>query len=290
MYNKMKRTLTTAIVLFALLFGQMQANEGKWIPMLLEQNFADMQRLGLRLTAEQIYSVNQSSLKHAIVSFGGFCTGSLISADGLVLTNHHCGRGQIHAHSTLENNLMENGFWAMSRSEELPNPGLFVRFLIRAEDVTDEVLATLNNAMTEPEREAQIRRISREIEERATAGTHYDARVVAFFEGNEFFLQVHETFRDIRLVWRTAKFNRHVWWKHRQLDVAKARWRFCVVQNLHRTRWKSCFIFGRKYPDAFTKLLADLVRWYSRRRLCDDSRFSRSYQSFCDILVGQKFA
>jgi len=200
MYNKMKRTFTTAILLFAFLFGQMQANEGKWIPMLLEQNMENMQRLGLRLTAEQIYSVNQSSLKHAIVHFGGFCTGSLVSADGLVLTNHHCGRSQIHAHSTIENNLMENGFWAMLRSEELPSPGLFVRFLIRAEDVTDEVLATLNDAMTEPEREAQIREISKKIEERATTGTHYDARVVAFFEGNEFFLQVHETFRDIRLV------------------------------------------------------------------------------------------
>ncbi|MCL2416804.1 MAG: S46 family peptidase [Bacteroidales bacterium] len=196
----MKKTLKLFVAFFILLSSQLYANEGKWIPMLLDQNMENMQRLGLRLTAEEIYSINQTSLKDAVVHFGGFCTGTLISPYGLVLTNHHCGRSQIQAHSTLENNLMQDGFWAMSRDEELPNPGLFARFLVRVEDVTEEVLATLNNEMSESERDEQIRRISTEIENRATEGTHYDARVASFFEGNEFFLQVFETFLDVRLV------------------------------------------------------------------------------------------
>ncbi|MCL2414053.1 MAG: S46 family peptidase [Bacteroidales bacterium] len=196
----MKKTVKLFIALFILLSSQMHANEGKWIPMLLEQNIENMQRLGLRLTAEEIYSINQTSLKDAVVHFGGFCTGTLISPYGLVLTNHHCGRSQIQAHSTLENNLMQDGFWAMSKEEELANPGLFARFLIRVEDVTEEILATLNNEMTEGERDEQIRRISTEIENRAVEGTHYTAQVRAFFEGNEFFLQVFETFLDVRLV------------------------------------------------------------------------------------------
>ena len=188
------------ILLTLLLSAQIRADEGMWIPMLLERNFADMQRLGLNLTPEQIYSINQSSLKDAIVSFGGFCTAELISAEGLLLTNHHCGYGQIHAHSTVENNILRDGFWAMSRDQEKPNPGLTARFLIRMEDVTEEVIATLNNEMSETERSDQIRTISREIESRAIEGTHYTARVAAFYEGNEFYLLVYETFLDVRLV------------------------------------------------------------------------------------------
>jgi hypothetical protein len=114
-----------------------KADEGMWIPMLVERlNYEDMQRLGLKLTADEIYSINNSSLKDAIVQFGRGCTGEIISGQGLLLTNHHCGYGRIQAHSSVEHDYLKDGFWAMSLEEELPNPGLTARFLVRMEDVT----------------------------------------------------------------------------------------------------------------------------------------------------------
>jgi hypothetical protein len=196
----MKKTLKLAIAFFVLLSTQARADEGMWIPLLLDRNYADMQKLGLKLTPEQIYSINNSSLKDAIVQFGGGCTAELISAEGLLLTNHHCGYGQIHAHSTVEDNILQNGFWAMSKDQEKPNPGLTARFLVRIEDVTKQVKAALNNQMSESERDAKVREISAEIEKKATEGTHYTARVAVFYEGNEFYLFVYETFQDVRLV------------------------------------------------------------------------------------------
>ena len=196
----MKKTFKLLTVFLVLLSSQMRADEGMWIPMLLDRNAAEMQKLGLKLTAEQIYSINNSSLKDAIVQFGGGCTAELISGEGLLLTNHHCGYRQIHAHSTMEDNILRDGFWAMTRDQEKPNPGLTARFLVRMEDVTHEVLATLNNNMSESERDAQVRKISEEIESRSTAGTHYTARVAQFYEGNEFYLLIYETFLDVRLV------------------------------------------------------------------------------------------
>ncbi|MCL2683279.1 MAG: S46 family peptidase [Bacteroidales bacterium] len=188
------------IALFVLLSSQMRADEGMWIPMLLDRNFADMQKLGLKLTPEQIFSINNSSLKDAIVQFGGGCTGELISAEGLLLTNHHCGYAQIHALSTVEDNILENGFWAMSRGQEKPCRGLTARFLVHMEDVTDEVKAVLNDEMTESERSRKISEISQEIVSRAQAETHYTARVAPFYEGNQFYLFVYEVFEDVRLV------------------------------------------------------------------------------------------
>ena len=115
-------------------------DEGMWLPMLLNQlNETAMQQKGMKLTAEDIYSVNQSSLKDAIVSFGGFCTGEIISPEGLLLTNHHCGYGQVQAHSSVENDYLTNGFWAMNREQELPNPGLTATFIVRIDDVTAAV-------------------------------------------------------------------------------------------------------------------------------------------------------
>ena len=194
---KMKKIIMVFFILFS---SQMRADEGMWIPMLLDRNFSEMEKLGLKLTPEQIFSINNSSLKDAIVHFGGGCTAELISGEGLLLTNHHCGYGQIHAHSTPENNVLRDGFWAMSKSEEKPNPGLVARFLVRMEDVTNEVNSVLNDEMTERERETKINEISREIENRAIDGTYYTARVSAFYEGNEFYLSVYETFQDVRLV------------------------------------------------------------------------------------------
>jgi len=178
-----------------------KADEGMWIPLLVDRlNYVDMQEMGLNLTAEEIYSVNNSSMKDAIVIFGGGCTGEIISKDGLLLTNHHCGYGTIQSHSTVEHDYLSDGFWAMSREEELVNPGLSVRFLVRIEDVSDRVLAVLNDGMTEEERNKAINTVSDEIEAEATADTHYNSGVRSFFRGNEFYLFVYEVFTDVRLV------------------------------------------------------------------------------------------
>ncbi len=176
------------------------ANEGMWLPLLLNRNYADMQKYGLQLTPEQLYSVNNSSLKDAIVSFGGFCTGEVISSNGLILTNHHCGYGAIQSHSTVEDNILEKGFFAKSYAEEKPNPDLFVRFLVRMEDVTGKVLASLSDTMSETERQRQVSVIGKQIADEATKDTEYDANVRSFYHGNEFYLFVYETYRDVRLV------------------------------------------------------------------------------------------
>jgi hypothetical protein len=197
----MKKLLYFFTGLLMLISVSSKADEGMWIPLLIDRlNYVDMQEMGLNLTPEEIYSVNNSSLKDAIVIFGGGCTGEIISADGLLLTNHHCGYGVIQSHSTVEHDYLSEGFWAMSRDEELANPGLSVRFLVRIEDVTDRVLDAVNDGMTEEERNKAIRSIGDEIEEEASEDTHYNASVRSFFRGNEFYLFVYEIFRDVRLV------------------------------------------------------------------------------------------
>ena len=137
------------------------ADEGMWLPQLLQaMNESDMQAHGLQLTAEDLYSVNNSSLKDAIVSLnGGSCTGEMISSEGLMLTNHHCAFGSIQEHSSVSNDYLKDGFWAMSRDEELPNEGLTASFLVSIEDVTARVVAELNTDMTEQERKTKIREI-----------------------------------------------------------------------------------------------------------------------------------
>ncbi|MCX2739321.1 S46 family peptidase [Pontibacter anaerobius] len=176
-------------------------DEGMWLPMLLKQlNEAEMQNKGMKLTADDIYNVNQSSLKDAIVSFGGFCTGEMISPEGLLLTNHHCGYGQVQQHSTVENDYLTEGFWAMNREQELPNPGLTATFIVRMEDVTKQVMAGTEGAKTEAERESIIQRNMSKVSKEATAGTHYNAVIKPFFYGNEYYMYVTETFKDVRLV------------------------------------------------------------------------------------------
>ncbi len=177
-----------------------KAGEGMWIPLLLDSlNYRDMQEKGLRLGAEEIYSINQASLKDAMVIFGGGCTGELISPDGLVITNHHCGYSRIQAHSTVENDFLTNGFWARSKSEELSNPGLSVTFLIRIEDVTDKVLMNLSDSLPEHENSKRIAAKSSMLENEAVTGTHYMADVKSFYFGREFYLFVYEVFKDVRL-------------------------------------------------------------------------------------------
>ena len=189
-------------VVFTLIFVTSFADEGMWLPSLVHKlNLKDMQQLGCELTAEDIYDINNSSLKDAVVALDrGSCTAELISGDGLLLTNHHCGFGEIQSHSTVEHDYLKDGFWAMNRSEELPNPGKTVSFLIRMEDVTSQVFEVLNDNMDDEEKNMEIRRISAKIAREATSGSSYDARVQGLFNDNQYFLFVYETFRDVRLV------------------------------------------------------------------------------------------
>ncbi|MBK9639073.1 MAG: S46 family peptidase [Bacteroidetes bacterium] len=194
----MKRKILLIVLLFTSVFTS--ADEGMWLPQLLQQmNAAEMRLKGLQIPIEEIYSANKNSLKDAVVLFGGGCTGEIISAQGLMLTNHHCGFGQIQEHSTLEHNYLRDGFWAMTMKEELPCPGLTATFIIRMEDVTTSFTKALEN-LNEEQRNAKIKEISSALEKKATEGTHYEARVRQFYAGNEFILIVSETFKDVRLV------------------------------------------------------------------------------------------
>jgi len=196
----MKRIILILLIVSALWRFQVRADEGMWIPMLVEKlNYATMQEMGLKLTAEQIYSTNQSSLKDAIVIFGRGCTGEMISDKGLLLTNHHCGYGSIQSVSSVENDHLTNGFWAASFAEEIPIPGLTVQFLIRMDDVTSRMMHNINADMTEADRRKALAENRKAIEEEAIKDTHYNAIVKDYFEGNEFYLLVYETFRDVRL-------------------------------------------------------------------------------------------
>ncbi len=178
-----------------------KADEGMWLPFLVKRlNYTDMQKQGLKLTAEEIYSVNNSSLKDAIVQFGNGCTGEIISNEGLILTNHHCGFGKIQEHSTVEHNYLADGFWAYNKSEELPNPGFFVKFLVRIDDVTAKVLVDVTDDMTEEKRAEVIKDASRILKDEASEDGKYDIVVKSFFNGNEYYLFVMQTYNDVRLV------------------------------------------------------------------------------------------
>lgn len=171
-----------------------------WLPTLLKSIEGDMQASGLRLTAEQIYSINQGSIKDAVVLFGGGCTAEVIGNKGLILTNHHCGFGQIQEHSSLERDLLKNGFWAGDHAAELRNPGLTATFVVRMEDVSDRVAAVLERGMDERQRREAVDRIGATLVAEAVKGTHYKAVVRPFNYGNSHYLIVTETFRDVRLV------------------------------------------------------------------------------------------
>ncbi|MCX8019764.1 MAG: S46 family peptidase [Chitinophagaceae bacterium] len=177
------------------------ADEGMWLPQLLEKlNEKKMRQLGMKLTAKDIYDINKGSLKDAIVSFGGFCTGEVISEKGLLLTNYHCGFDEIQNHSSLENNLIKNGFWAKKTGDELPNPGLFVTFIVRIDEVTSQVLNGVSPTMSEKERQSIIDKNIADIRKNRKKEPYQDIIIRPFFEGNEYYLFVTETYRDIRLV------------------------------------------------------------------------------------------
>ncbi len=195
----MKKILLSSIITI-LSFGLLMADEGMWLPIFLKYNEAEMQSLGFKLTAEDVYSVNHNSMKDAIVLFGGGCTGELISSQGLLLTNHHCGYSQVQAHSTMEHNYLQDGFWAKTKAEEIPTPGLTVTFLIYMEDVTKQVLKGADSNMPEKERQAIVKRNTETIIARVENTTPFKAAIKPFYYGNQYFMFVTLTYRDVRLV------------------------------------------------------------------------------------------
>ena len=196
------RNLLLQVVAIFIASSTLSAQDGgMWIPSLVKQlNIDDMQEMGLELTANDLYDINNSSVKDAIVHFGGGCTAEMISNQGLMLTNHHCGYGQIQAHSTLENNYLKDGFWAKNRDEELANPGLTATFIIRIEDVTNAVLSGVNSEMTEDERGSQISKNISTLNSGIEKEDYQNIKVKSFFAGNQYFAFVTETYSDVRLV------------------------------------------------------------------------------------------
>ena len=188
------------ISVITLIVLKLAAKEGMWIPILLDKyNIAEMQQMGFKLSADDIYDVNHASMKDAIVIFGGGCTGELISDEGLLITNHHCGYRQIQTHSTLEHDYLTDGFWAMNKSEELKNPGLTVSFLEYMEDVTEKVFEK-TDGLSDAEKEKQIEKNSGEIKKQVSENGKYSAQIKPLFYGNQYFLYVYKIYKDVRLV------------------------------------------------------------------------------------------
>jgi len=195
----MKRVLFVLLTSVTL-FSNVRADEGMWLPMLLEgMTITDMQARGFKLSAEDIYSVNNTSMKDGVCQFGGGCTAEVISEKGLLLTNHHCGFSYIQMHSSLEHDYLTDGFWAMNQSEELACPGLTAMFILSMEDVTNQVLSEIKEGMTEAERTASVQKRMAEIEKNNTKGSAV-AMVRSFYYGNAFYMFMTETYTDVRMV------------------------------------------------------------------------------------------
>ena len=207
------RKITLCFLAFILLTLPSLADEGMWIPMLLKKyNIEDMQKAGFKLTAEDIYDINQASLKDAVIGLGNegspfhhFCTGEIVSDQGLVITNHHCSFGMIQAHSSLEHNYLRDGFWAQSMAEELVNPKITASILVRMEDVTDKINAGLNAGMSESERTKKVNEICRKLESEAVKGTNLAANIKRILTGINIFFPCLKS---------SGMF---VWWEHRIL-------------------------------------------------------------------------
>ncbi len=197
----MKKIILSFIVAIMLIPTSVKADEGMWFLMFIERlNHRDMQKMGLQLTAEEIYSINNHSLKDAIVQFNGGCTAEIISKDGLVLTNHHCGYGAIAELSTADKNYLKDGYWAADRKSELKPSSLFVRFFVRMDDCTKRILAKVNASMSEADREKAINQEIAAIEKENNEGGKYTVSVRPFFQGNEYYYFVYQDYKDVRLV------------------------------------------------------------------------------------------
>jgi len=196
----MKKYLLLLVISISL-FVKGFAEEGMWLPQLLQSlNEKQMKKMGMKISAADIYSISKGSLKDAIVSFGGFCTAEVISDQGLLLTNHHCGFDNIQNHSSLQNNYIRDGFWAYNKDQELKNPGLFATFIIRIDDVTATVLNGVTNNLTEKERQSAIDKNIAALRGNVKKETYQDVLIRPFFEANKYYLFVTETYRDVRLV------------------------------------------------------------------------------------------
>ena len=197
----MKYLKQVFVVFLLFIVSLVNADEGMWLPFLLEKlNEKQMKTMGMKISAKDIYNINKGSLKDGIVSFGGFCTGEVVSSKGLVLTNHHCGFDAIQNHSTLDRNYIRDGFWAKNNAEELANPGLFVTFMVRIDDVSKQVLNGVKTIMSESERQSMIDRNSNELTKNVKKESYQSSFIKPFFEGNQYFLFVTETYNDVRLV------------------------------------------------------------------------------------------
>jgi hypothetical protein len=197
----MKKLTAILITLILSIGSKVKADEGMWLLPLIEKlNIGKMTELGLKLSSEDLYSLNKASIKDAIIIFGGGCTGEIVSPQGLILTNHHCGYSSIQANSTVEHDYLRDGFWAMSREEELPNPTLSVTFLISIEDVSTRVLANVKDGMNESERNSAVNEARLGIEKEAGEGNNYRVQVGSFYGGNYFYLLIYERYTDVRLV------------------------------------------------------------------------------------------
>ncbi|MCQ2164796.1 MAG: S46 family peptidase [Bacteroidales bacterium] len=198
----MKKSIVAALILaFTMSVVPAKADEGMWIPALISQRIGDMQAKGFKLSAEDIYSINQASLKDAVILFGSGCTGEVVSGEGLLFTNHHCGYSMIQSHSSVEHDYLRDGFWAMNRSQELPCRGLTVSFLERMEDVTSAVLKGVSDDMTESERNEVVNKNMNAIKKEVTSpGNGLKARVEPLYYGNQYFLFLYRDYRDIRFV------------------------------------------------------------------------------------------
>ncbi len=199
--KKVLSILCTAVLACISTIQPVKADEGMWLPIFVQRlNYVDMQKAGLKLTAEEIYSINHSSLKDAIVNFGGFCTGEIVSDQGLIFTNHHCGYSAIQEHSSVDHDYLTDGFWAMNQSEELPNEGLYVSFLQRMDDVTKDILGVTTPDMDEKARGDAIRKKSEELRKAAEENGKYRVELKSFFNGNEYYMFVYVDYKDVRLV------------------------------------------------------------------------------------------
>ncbi|MEY3367924.1 MAG: hypothetical protein RI973_1079, partial [Bacteroidota bacterium] len=195
------KKLILSLILGILVHFSALAVEGMWLPLLLGLlNETEMKSMGMKMSAEDIYSVNKGSLKDAIVQFGGGCTGEIISPKGLLLTNHHCGYGAIQSHTTLDNNYLDKGFWAKNLQEELPNPGLTATLISRIEDVTAQALAGVTDNMDKRTRQSTIDKNLEEIKKSWQREAWEDVMIRPFFHGNQYFLFVTVTYKDVRLV------------------------------------------------------------------------------------------
>jgi len=198
------KKLTTLFLIFIISFQFVKADEGMWLLTMLNKTYPQMKAEGFKLTPEDVYSINKSSLKDAVVIFGGFCTGEIVSDKGLVFTNHHCGFGAIQSHSSVEHDYLTDGFWAQSLDEELPNPGLYVKFLVKMDDVTSQVLKGVKDDMTEEKRNKIIDKNITKITDKATKEYKkeegYLAEVKSFFHNNQYFLIIYQKYDDVRLV------------------------------------------------------------------------------------------